>query len=70
MDDLNKECGRYGLKTNFEETVAMVLTKRREELPVNISLIRGTLRQVSSFKYLGRLVCDNGKCDSDIRARI
>ena len=40
VDDLNKACGRYGLKTNIEKTEVMRLTKRSEELPVNISLRR------------------------------
>ena len=30
----------------------------------------GALKQVSTFKYLGSLICDDGKCDTDIRARI
>ena len=46
------------------------MIKRSEELPVNISLRGGTLKQVSFFKYLEDLVCDDRKCDSDIRPRI
>ena len=28
------------------------------------------MKQVRSFKYLGSLVCEDAKCDNDIRARI
>ena len=28
------------------------------------------MEQVSSFRYLGSLLCEDGKCDSEIRSRI
>ena len=70
VNKLNEGCGQYGLKINIGKTEVMGLTKRREELPVNIILGTGALKQVSTFKYLGSLICDDGKCDTDIRARI
>ena len=70
VDNLNEGCNRYGLKINIGKTEVMGLTKRSEELPVNISLRGGTLNQVNSFRYLGSLVADDGRCDSDIRGRI
>ena len=45
-------------------------TKRPEQLPVSISLRGDTLNQVSSIKYLGSLVSEDGKCDPDIRVKI
>ena len=63
-------CGRYGLIINIDKTVVMGLTKRREQLPVNIRLRGETLNQVSSFKYLDSLVKEDGRCDAVIKARI
>ena len=70
VDGLNEGCSRYGMKINIEKTEVMGVTKRREQLPVNISLGGSLLKQVSTFKYLGSQVSDDAKCDSDIRARI
>ena len=70
VDSLNEGCERYGLKINIGKTEVMGLTKRPEQLPVSISLRGDTLNQVSSFKYLGSLVSEDGKCDPDIRVRI
>ena len=69
VDSLNEGCERYGLKINIGKTEVMGLTKRPEQLPVSISLRGDTLNQVSSFKYLGSLVSEDGKCDPDIRVR-
>ena len=48
----------------------MGVTKRRDQLPVNIRLRGFVSKQVRSLKYLGSLVCEDAKCDNDIRARI
>ena len=70
VDSLNEGCERYGLKINIGQTEVMGLTKRSEQLPVNIRLRGETLNQVSFFKCLGSLVKENGRCDADIKARI
>ena len=54
VDSWKEECGRYGLEINIEKTDLMGVTKRRQQLPVNIILGGGLLKQlVSFFKYLG-----------------
>ena len=70
VDGLNEGCGRYGLKVNIGKTEVLGVTKRTDQLPVNIRLGGCVLKQVRSFKYLGSLVCEDAKCDNDIRARI
>ena len=67
---LNEECNKYGLKINISKTEVMGLTKRAGQLPVSISLESRVLSQVGSFKYLGSTVCEDGKCDTDIKIRI
>ena len=43
---------------------------RMIQLVVNVTLEEGGWDQVSSFRYLGRLVCEDGKCDSEIWSKI
>ena len=52
------------------KTKVLGLTKRRKQLEVNVTLEGRALEQVSSFRYLGSLVCEDGKCDREIRLRI
>ena len=70
VDGLNESCGRYGLKFTIGKTEALGVTKRRDQLRVNIRLRGCLLKQVTSFKYLGSLVCEDAKCDNEIRVRI
>ena len=49
---------------NYQKTKVIGLTKREEQILVNANLKRIRLAQVRSFRYLGRLVNDDGKCDN------
>ena len=64
IDRLQEECWRMGLRINIGKTEVMGVTKRRENLPVNVH-IEGTI-----LRYLGSLVCEEGRCDKEIRARM
>ena len=55
VDELNEGCVRFGLKVNIGKTEVFGMTKRRDQLPVNISLGGCMFKQVRSFKYLGSL---------------
>ena len=48
----------------------MRVTKRRERLPVSITLAGENLKQVATFKYLGSVLSEDGICEREIRARI
>ena len=67
---MNEGCGRYELKINFGKTEVMGLTKTSEQPPVNIWLRGETLNKIWSFKYLGSLVKEDGRCDADLKAKI
>ena len=67
---LQEECTRMGLKINIGKTEVMGVSKRPEPLQVNIPVEGTMLKQVTSFKYLGSLVDEDGRCDKEIRARI
>ena len=48
----------------------MGVTKKRERLPVSITLAGESLKQVATFMYLGSVLSEDGRCESEIRARI
>ena len=70
MQKLSEECTKMGLKINESKTESMGITKASGRLPVNITLDGLGIKQVSSFRYLGSLVDEDGKCDTEIRTRI
>ena len=59
---------RHGLKLNYKKTEVIVLSRR--STIVNIVLQDQTLNQVSSFKYLGSIIPENGLIDIEINKRI
>ena len=70
MDKLKEECRKLGLRINIGKTEVMGVTKRRERLPVNITLAGESLKQVETFRYLGSVLSEDGRCESEIRTRI
>ena len=67
---LDVECNRVGLKINIDRTEVIGVTKRREQLKVKVVIENHIIKQVRSFRYLGSLMSENGKCDAEIRSRI
>ena len=70
VNKLLEECRRRGLRINKAKTEVMGVTKRSERLPVTISIEGTALNQVETFRYLGSLVSEDGRCDAEVRARI
>ena len=70
VDRLDVECRGVGLKINIGKTEVMGVTKRKEQLRVNVNVGGQAVKQVRSFRYLGSLVDEDGRCDAEIRSRI
>ena len=70
MDKLMWECSRVGLRINKGKTEVMGVTKRRDRLPVTINVEGSALKQIETFRYLGSLVCEDARCDAEIKTRI
>ena len=70
VDKLDVECNRMGLKINIGKREVMGITKRKGQLTVVVNIGGQRVKQVSSFRYLGSLVSEDGKCDAEIRSRI
>ena len=70
VDRLDVECRGVGLKINIGKTEVMGVTKRKEQLRVNVNVGGEAVKQVRTFRYLGSLMDEDGRCDAEIRSRI
>ena len=67
MNKLQERCRKFGLRINIGKTEVMGVNKRREKLPVNVTLAGETINQVATFRYLGSVVSEDGRCEVEIR---
>jgi len=69
MIDKLIEIGRcYGMEMNVEKTKVMRIS--RQPLPVKIIIDQKQLENVESFKYLGNILTNDGRCTCEIKCRI
>jgi hypothetical protein len=69
MIDKLIETGRcYGMKMNVEKTKVMRIT--RQPFQVKIMIDQKQLENVESFKYLGSILTNDGRCTCEIKCRI
>jgi len=68
MFDKLTEIGRcYGMEINVEKT--KVIRISRQSLPVKIMIDQKQLENVESFKYLGSILTNDGRCTCEIKCR-
>ena len=58
----------YGMEMNVEKSKVMRIS--RQPLPVKIFLDKKQLENVESFKYLGSILTNDGRCTCEIKCRI
>jgi len=58
------------MSINIKKTKVMVVTKKEVTPNAKITIEGRAIEQVKKFIYLGHLITDNGKCDSEIKRRI
>jgi len=69
MIDKVIEIGRcFGMEMNVEKTKLMRIS--RHPSPVKIMIDQKQLKNVESFKYLGGILTNNGRCNCKIKCRI
>ena len=69
MTDKLTEIGRcYGIEMNVEKTKVMRIS--RQPFPVKIMIDQKQLENVASFKYLGSMLRNDGRCTCEIKSRI
>ena len=69
MIDKIIEIGRcYGMEMNVEKT--KVIRIARQPFPVKIMIDQKQLENVETFKYLGSILTNDGRCTCEIKCRI
>ena len=69
MIDKLIEIGRcYGMEMKVEKTKVMRIS--RQPFPVKIMIDQKQLENVESFKYLGSILKNDGRCTCEIKCRI
>ena len=69
VNSVNTNSEAQGLRMNVKKTKTMVIS-RMEAPTVKITVNGEILEQVHKFQYLGQIITDDGKCDSEVKARI
>ena len=69
VNKVKQESDEKGLNMNVNKTKTMV-TSKTEGKEAHINVEGKELEQVKTFKYLGQIIDQNGKCEEEIRQRI
>ena len=69
MDSLNDAGKRYGMKINLKKTKVMRITHLKNRT-MKIIVEGKVLEVVQEFKYLGSIITNDGRCETDKRRRI
>ena len=67
-DKLIEIGGCYGMEMNAEKTKVMRIS--RQPFPVKIMIDQKKLENMESFKYLGSILTNDGRCTCEIKCRI
>ena len=71
LDLLNETGKRYGMKINIKKTKVLRVSKlKRSSNSIKIKIDGIEVKQVKIFCYLGSIISEDGKCESDIRCRL
>jgi len=67
---INNESVKLGLKMNVKKTKTMIITKGTDRPRMKIVIDGKVVEQVDNFAYLGQLVTEDGRTESEVRRRI
>jgi hypothetical protein len=68
LDKLIEIRGCYGMEMNVEKNIVMRIS--RQTFPKKIMIDQKQLESVESFKYLGSILKNDGRCTCEIKCRI
>ena len=68
VNSVNANSEVKGLRMNVKKTKTMAIS-RMDTPTVKITVNGETLEQVYKFKYLGQIITDDGRCDSEVKVR-
>ena len=67
---INDEEKRYGMEMNVMKTKTMLISRSKQTPKINISIEGKPIEQVEKMVYLGHVVTETGKGDTEIKRRI
>ena len=70
LDVVVKESEKKGLAINCKKTECLVATKKKQIPKCVLKVKKQTIKQVSSFNYLGSTITEDARCDKEIKRRI
>eukprot|EP00794_Sanderia_malayensis_P004984 gene4984-5642_t len=70
MDTINRVGIEYGMAINVKKTKTMVISRKEVVPKVTIHVKVDKLEQVQKFVYLGHMITEDGKCETEIKRRI
>ena len=69
LDKVVEESKNKGLSINCKKTECMVVS-RKDSLKCELKICDIKIKQVKKFNYLGSMLTEDGKCDTEIQRRI
>lgn len=70
VNRLNKESQKYGMKINASKTKVMRIQRHQTNRALKIKVQHEELEQVTSFRYLGTIISEDGRDEKEIWTRI
>ena len=70
VDIVKTESEKFGLLMNVKKTKTMLFSKKKDNCKISIEIDGKIIEQVKSFQYLGALLTEDGKCETEIIRRI
>jgi hypothetical protein len=70
INALQTTASRYDMKINVKKTKTLLVSKQKTGGKVDITIYDQKVEQVTKFKYLGALISEDGRCESEVKVRI
>ena len=71
VDAVKEGSLKFGLEMNTKKTKTMIVRRDvKDGSKIDIKVDGVTLEQVESYQYLGQLITEDGRCETEIRRRI
>ena len=67
---VNDKGMRYGMEMNVMKTKTMLISRSKQTSKINISIEGNPIEQVEKMVYLGHIITETGKSDTEIKQRI
>ena len=70
LDEIREESERRGLNINVKKTESMVISKQSPVPRINLRCGNQIVKQVDRFIYLGSMITEDARCETEVKRRI